>query len=93
MGGDEFTAILYDVTKEDIQKIAENKLQEFSKPLLMDDQEISSSLSIGISLYPNDGTTTKTLMKNADTAMYYVKEHGKNNYMFYELYMQKAVAP
>ena len=46
-------------------------------------QEIYITTSIGISIFPYDGQTMQTLMKNADLALYRAKEHGKNNYQFY----------
>jgi EAL domain-containing protein (putative c-di-GMP-specific phosphodiesterase class I) len=52
-------------------------------PMLIDSQHLSTSCSIGISLYPNDGRDSATLMKNADVAMYYAKEKGRNNYQFF----------
>jgi EAL domain-containing protein (putative c-di-GMP-specific phosphodiesterase class I) len=51
--------------------------------MLIDNQHLSTSCSIGISLYPADGKDSATLMKNADVAMYYAKEKGRNNYQFF----------
>ena len=51
--------------------------------MLIESQHLSTSCSIGISLYPNDGKDSATLMKNADVAMYYAKEKGRNNYQFF----------
>jgi EAL domain-containing protein (putative c-di-GMP-specific phosphodiesterase class I) len=52
-------------------------------PMLIENQHLSTSCSIGISLYPADGKDSATLMKNADVAMYYAKEKGRNNYQFF----------
>ncbi len=83
-GGDEFIFILDDITRlEDIGKIAKKIMKAFRKPLLLKGNELFVTTSIGISLYPNDGTTAETLLKNADTAMYRAKEQGKNNYQLF----------
>jgi EAL domain-containing protein (putative c-di-GMP-specific phosphodiesterase class I) len=52
-------------------------------PMLIENQHLSTSCSIGISVYPTDGKDSATLMKNADVAMYYAKEKGRNNYQFF----------
>jgi len=52
-------------------------------PFLLHGQEVSVSVSVGISVYPIDGKDVDSLLKNADTAMYHAKEKGRNNYQFY----------
>ncbi len=91
IGGDEFTVILTNATTDGAKKVAEKILQDLSIPILLEGHELASGLSIGISLYPNDGKDIETIMKNADTAMYHVKNRGKNNYMFYEAHMKNAM--
>lgn len=84
LGGDEFTIILEGVTKiADVNLIAEKVLRAFETPFLLDDKSISSSTSIGISLYPDDAINAETLIKFADTAMYHAKSLGRNNFQFY----------
>src|ERR1700694_4673685 len=56
-------------------------------PMLIESQHLSTSCSIGISLYPADGKDSATLMKNADVAMYFAKEKGRNNYQFFSAEM------
>lgn len=83
LGGDELTIILEDV--EDVQTIAEiaNRIcQTISKPIKINDNAIRVHSSIGISIYPIDGTDMDTLLRVADRAMYYVKDHGGNNFHF-----------
>ncbi|PLS03222.1 bifunctional diguanylate cyclase/phosphodiesterase [Neobacillus cucumis] len=82
-GGDEFIILLENGDREKAAEIAQHILIEFSKPLVVNNQEFFVTPSIGISLYPTDGLDEETLIKNADTAMYQAKERGKNNFQFY----------
>ena len=84
-GGDEFTLLLPKITKgqEDIRKIAEKINDVLRDPFTIDDNELYVSASIGISIYPRDGTNMDNLIKHADIAMYHVKDKGKNGYQFY----------
>jgi diguanylate cyclase (GGDEF)-like protein/PAS domain S-box-containing protein len=82
-GGDEFIIVLEDVDKENASQVAERILNEFSYPFDVNSEEFYVTPSIGISIYPMDGSDEETLIKNADTAMYQAKENGKNNYQFY----------
>jgi diguanylate cyclase (GGDEF)-like protein/PAS domain S-box-containing protein len=84
LGGDEFTIILPVISKaEDAAFVAQKILVTLAEPFLLNHQELHITSSIGISLYPNDGKDTQTLIKNADIAMYRAKDLGKNNYQFY----------
>lgn len=83
-GGDEFLVLLPEIRDEqEVVSVSERILGVFTHPILLDGNEIYMSTSIGISLYPNDGSEMETLVKQADTAMYYAKEQGKNNYQFF----------
>ncbi len=84
-GGDEFTLLLPKIArgKEDVSGIAEKINQVLKDPFLVDDNELYVSASIGIAIYPRDGTDMDSLIKHADIAMYNVKDTGKNNYRFY----------
>ncbi|MEH6995099.1 EAL domain-containing protein [Neobacillus drentensis] len=82
-GGDEFIIVLKDVDKENTSHVAKRILNEFSNPFEVNCEEFYVTPSIGISIYPTDGSDEETLIKNADTAMYQAKERGKNNYQFY----------
>ncbi|MEW4223827.1 EAL domain-containing protein [Rossellomorea marisflavi] len=83
LGGDEFTLLFPDCSKEDAVAIANDLLDQFRREFWIQGQEYTITPSIGISLYPQDARDAKTLMKNADTAMYYVKEKGKNSFQFF----------
>ncbi|HEY5556970.1 EAL domain-containing protein [Acetobacterium sp.] len=83
-GGDEFVILIEDVHKlGDLELVAANILASTLKPVVLLDDECRVTASIGISLYPKDGDDEQSLMKNADIAMYYAKEEGKNNFQFY----------
>jgi len=86
LGGDEFAVILENLGNDDsegAQAVAEKMIAAMGAPMLIDNQHLSTSCSIGISVYPADGKDSATLMKNADVAMYYAKEKGRNNYQFF----------
>jgi len=86
LGGDEFAVILEDLRDEHdegAQQVAEKMISAMASPMIVDNQPLNTSCSIGISLYPADGRDGATLMKNADVAMYYAKEKGRNNYQFF----------
>jgi len=84
LSGDEFGILLEDVAHaEDVSGVAGKVLQTFAAPFALDGREFYLSASIGISLYPNDGSDAATLLKHADAAMYRAKELGKNNFQFY----------
>ncbi|MGH9458977.1 MAG: putative bifunctional diguanylate cyclase/phosphodiesterase [Thermoanaerobaculia bacterium] len=83
-GGDEFTLLVQRIDHiEDAARIAQKLLAAVKKPFVLGDHEIVVSVSIGISLFPTDGIDAETLVKNADTAMYRAKEHGRDAYEIY----------
>ncbi|WP_052475834.1 sensor domain-containing protein [Cohnella kolymensis] len=82
-GGDEFIISLQDTDKDKAAVIAQQLLDGFADPIDVNGQEYFVTPSIGISLYPADGSDEDTLIKNADTAMYLAKDRGKNNFQFY----------
>lgn len=84
LGGDEFS-ILVD-REEDMQRInhyAQRILDQMAHPFLINKQEFVLGASVGIAFYPEDGTSTQELLKNADTAMYFAKNAGGNKYQFF----------
>lgn len=83
-GGDEFVILLAEIEQtHDAAPIAEKLLAAFTEPCLIAGHELHVSLSIGISIYPDDGMDTDAVMKNADTAMYHAKANGRKNYQFF----------
>ncbi|MCX8110247.1 MAG: GGDEF domain-containing protein, partial [Syntrophorhabdaceae bacterium] len=85
MGGDEFMLIFTDLKdRDDARVIAEKIIEEFKSTIISDGIKINITVSIGIALYPQHGTDIDTLVKNADIAMYMVKNSGRNGYRFYE---------
>lgn len=85
LGGDEFTMILTDV-KHDlaIRSIAQKIISAFASPFDIEGYEaMSISTSIGITICPNDDSGLETIIEHADTAMYFAKKGGKNNYRIY----------
>lgn len=84
LGGDEFTIIMENLHKsEDASRLAQKILDIMAEPILIEEQKLYVSTSIGISLYPEDGTDASNLLKYADTAMYKAKDEGRNNFQFY----------
>ncbi|MCX7570640.1 EAL domain-containing protein [Tumebacillus sp. DT12] len=84
LGGDEFTLLLPQVDgPEAPMRLAERVCASVSEPLLIQGYEVQVSASVGIALYPQDGSDVLTLMRNADTAMYRAKSRG-NTWQFYD---------
>lgn len=89
MGGDEFTVILNNLNHQAItERIAQNILDKLTEPFDLNGEVVHISASIGISVYPENGTEEDVLLKNADHAMYYAKQHGRNCYHYFTAEMQ-----
>jgi len=83
IGGDEFTVLLSDVAdRRAAAVVAQKVLDAVRLPARIDDHELLVTTSIGISIFPDDGTEAETLLRNADRAMYRAKEMGRNNYQY-----------
>ena len=83
-GGDEFVILLPEIEQpQDATHIAQKLLDAFVVPHFVGGQELHITLSIGISIYPDDGIDLDTVMQNADTAMYHAKKSGRNNFQFF----------
>lgn len=81
LGGDEFVVLLEQlVGPVDATSLANNIVSAMRQSFMLNGHELHVGCSIGITLYPEDGTDTVTLLKNADTAMYRVKESGRDGY-------------
>ena len=83
IGGDEFVIILSSLPETDIaERIAATVIAQVARPLQIKDIEVVITASIGISLYPDHGTTAEKLIRSADKAMYQIKREGKNSFGF-----------
>lgn len=85
IGGDEFVVIISaEEAKHHSAAMSMDILKAFSKPIEADGYKLSITLSIGVSLFPDDADDHKKLFKHADIAMYEAKEKGRNNFQFYK---------
>ncbi len=90
LGGDEFTALLSLIERnEDAAIVAERIRINLAQPLTFGEHELTTTTSIGIAIYPDDGGTAEDLLKNADLAMYYAKRSGGNMYCYFSNYMME----
>jgi len=88
LGGDEFVVVISDVVAlNPILQVVEKVLATVTEPYKLDGHEIFSSCSIGVSVYPYDGTASVDLLKYADTAMYHAKNGGRNRFQLYDAAM------
>ncbi|MBV7316300.1 bifunctional diguanylate cyclase/phosphodiesterase [Shewanella sp. NIFS-20-20] len=91
-GGDEFVVMLPELPSQEVARImAMSILSLFEKPFVIDAQEFFVSTSIGMSIYPQDGSDVSHLLKKADTALYRVKEAGRNGFSFFDESMNNDV--
>ncbi len=107
LGGDEFAYILVDVAKDmetttkAASMLAQKLLDEYTKPIKIDDMEFEVGFSIGIYIFPSTEKSAEDIIINADIAMYHSKRNGKNSFTFYNekldieskqfLYMKKEI--
>jgi len=91
LGGDEFCILLDDIENISIvSTMAQKILSSFKDPFIIEAQELFMTVSIGISIYPENALDVSTLIKQADTAMYRAKDYGKNTYQFFTDKMDEA---
>ena len=84
LGGDEFTIIFGNLTDVSaVDALASHILKSLSEPYQIDDELIHSSISIGVTLYPNHANNGESLLKNADQAMYAAKKNGRNCFCYF----------
>ncbi len=85
MGGDEFIVVLESCKdKKSVGLVCQKILDTLKEPIEIENFSLTTSASIGISMFPDDGFDMTTLIKNADTAMYHAKQLGKDNYQYYD---------
>jgi diguanylate cyclase (GGDEF)-like protein len=83
-GGDQFVVLVTDVQDPGvISATAQKIIDAFAEPVEVDENVINTTFSIGISVFPDDGSEFDMLLKKADTAMFSAKDHGRNNYQFF----------
>ena len=87
LGGDEFLILLHKTDARGAEIIARRILNRLAQPFALDDLSFTLTCSIGIALFPDDGLTMDDLIKNADAAMYHVKERGRAGFRFYQRQM------
>jgi diguanylate cyclase (GGDEF)-like protein len=93
LGGDDFVLMLMDIFGiEQAAAAADLVLTALHEPFVLDDKEIYVGASIGIAMYPANGDEFDILIKNAESAMYYAKDQGRNNYQFFSQEIQAATA-
>jgi diguanylate cyclase (GGDEF)-like protein len=91
LGGDEFIIFIEDFNElNQVATLAQKILTAAIKPIVLMGEECRVTASLGISIYPVNGEDEQTLIKNADVAMYFAKEQGKNNYQFYSKNIQST---
>ncbi|MFA6014801.1 MAG: EAL domain-containing protein [Gallionellaceae bacterium] len=84
LGGDEFAILLPEIRSgDDLGRVANKILEAFGAPFLLDGKEVFVSCSVGIAVYPADSEDGDDLLKQADSAMYFAKRSGRNNFRFF----------
>ncbi|GAA0784200.1 bifunctional diguanylate cyclase/phosphodiesterase [Marinobacterium sediminicola] len=93
IGGDEFVALLSNTTAlKDLNAVVTHCLAQVSRPLNLDGHSLVVTASAGVAVYPDDGDNFETLLKNADTALYYAKGQGRNNFQCFTSSMNEKVS-
>jgi diguanylate cyclase (GGDEF)-like protein/PAS domain S-box-containing protein len=84
LGGDEFTLLLESVERRDyVSQVAAKVVHSLAQPFDIDGHRLHIGASVGISLYPEDGSDATSLVKHADSAMYQAKSAGRNTFQYY----------
>lgn len=91
LGGDEFAVILEEITPEKAQLVSQKLLDEMKKPILVDNYTIYISISIGMTFFHNEEPQDpKSLLRQADQALYYAKKSGRHQYRYFDNALKKA---
>jgi len=93
VGGDEFLVVLPEIKRaSDAANVARKMIENLSARMMVDTHELTVTPSIGIAIFPDDGGDADALIRNADAAMYHVKETGRASYQFFTDQMNQAAA-
>ncbi|MBL8487028.1 MAG: EAL domain-containing protein [Rhodocyclaceae bacterium] len=95
LGGDEFVIVMTGITGDPAKtaaSMADKIVHHLGQPYALGEHTLHTTPSIGVSLFPTDGEDVDGLMKNADTAMYHAKAHGRNHFRFFDEGMNRAAA-
>lgn len=91
LGGDEFTVLLAHLAHpEDAARVAQRIVEQLAKPFAIEGHDLFVTASVGIAVYPRDGSGVDALLKSADVAMYAAKDDGRNGYRFYSAELNAA---
>jgi len=91
LGGDEFIVLLGEIRQPtDAGLVATRLLESLARPVSLAGHDVTVTASIGVAVYPDDGETAETLLKNADMAMYFAKREGRNGFQFFTEAMNAA---
>ena len=90
LGGDEFVVVLPNSNEDGAKFVAQKIRDRLSEPYLVENQKLTVTPSIGISIFPDDGDDAETLIRNADSALYHAKDSGRNNFLFFTQRMNLA---
>lgn len=92
LGGDEFTVITGLLHDDEAELITQKLLAQLQSPFEINDHALNITASIGICLFPKDGDSPDTILRNGDSAMYQAKSNGRNGYCFYDACMTEAAS-
>jgi diguanylate cyclase (GGDEF)-like protein/PAS domain S-box-containing protein len=92
MGGDEFVVVFRNVKSYDeVTQGAGRIIETLDKPIMIDEHPLQTTGSVGVSLFPRDGTNMGELLKHSDTAMYQAKDRGRNNVQMFSQVMNRKL--
>ncbi len=92
MGGDEFIVVLKNVQSADQVLEAAGRINEaLSSPVIVDGRPLVTTVSVGVSVFPRDGTNMGELLRHSDTAMYQAKDRGRNNFQLFSPHMDRKL--
>jgi len=93
MGGDEFMILLQEIgSVDDASATATKIVDSFGHPFIVNNRSLHITTSVGVAIYPDDGTDMDTLMRNADVAMYRAKEEGRNSFRLFSEAINSAIS-